>query len=458
MQTLRSRLDGIVGGPDRVPTIAVLALVLGLQSADVGAVGAVALPLEQNFHISHTQIGLLVTISTITGALFTIPAGLLVDRLHRVRLLVWAIIVWAAGLVLSSLSTSYVMLLWTRMLLGVVVAVAGPAVASLTGDLFPAEERSRIFGFILAGEIVGAGAGLLIAGTITAVFSWRVAFALLAAATLGLAAVVRHVLVEPTRTTPRQRPRRARSQPRRNVVHETLQALRYIVTVPTNIVLVISSALGYFFFSGLRTFAVVFLRARFSLGQAGASTLAVLIGTGALIGVVGAGRAADRLAGSGHAAARPVFAGAAFLVAAALFLPAVSITTAVIAVPLMFAAAIAYASSNPALDAARLDIMPRRIWGRAEGARTMLRSVVEALAPLTVGFLATVFGAPGAPAPTESTTGSAVVPASPLASAFLVLLGPLAIGGLLLLVVARRTYPRDVRRAESVDRDDAPLP
>jgi len=48
--------------------------------------------------------------------------------------------------VLSGASNSFLMLLLTRVGLGAVVATAGPVVASLTGDLFPAAARGESTG------------------------------------------------------------------------------------------------------------------------------------------------------------------------------------------------------------------------------------------------------------------------------------------------------------------------
>src|SRR5262249_53299587 len=50
-------------------------------------------------------------------------------------------------------------------------------------------------------------------------------------------------------------------------------------------------------------------------------------------------------------------------------------------------------AQNPPLDAARLDIMPPLLWGRAEAVRTLLRSLAMALAPLLFGAVSDhVFG------------------------------------------------------------------
>jgi MFS family permease len=76
---------------------------------------------------------------------------------------------WGAAEILSALSPTYVFLLVIRLALGGLTAVTGPTLASLTGDLFPAKERSQIYGYILTGELIGAGFGLLVAGLVS---SW----------------------------------------------------------------------------------------------------------------------------------------------------------------------------------------------------------------------------------------------------------------------------------------------
>jgi MFS family permease len=222
-------------------------------------------------------------------------------------------------------------------------------------------------------------------------------------------------------------------------------AARYVLSIRTNRVLIVSSALGYFFFSGLRTFAVVFLRDRFGVGQGVASTLLVAIGAGAILGVLITGRLGDRLIGAHHLTARPLVGGVAFLLAAALFLPGLLTTSLLVAAPLFFLAAAGIGGANPPLDAARLDLMHSRLWGRAEAVRTVLRSALEAIAPLLFGYVSTLFGAHTSSSgnPTASSGGNG----GGLDATFLIMLLPLLLAGLLLVLRARRTYPRDVATA-----------
>ncbi len=131
-----------------------------------------------------------------------------------------------------------------------------------------------------------------------------------------------------------------------------LWAVRYVVSIRTNRVLILVSALGYFFFSGLRTFAVVFLRDRFGIAQGVASILLVVIGVGAIVGVLATGRLGDWLIERRHITARPLVGGLSFLLAAALFLPGLLTTSLLVAAPLFFFAAAGVGGANPPLDAA----------------------------------------------------------------------------------------------------------
>jgi len=478
------RLQGAVGGPARLRVVILLACVLALDSADKATIGATAAQLEQALHIGNTKIGLLVTVSTGIGAIATVPVGALTDRINRTNLLAGAIVVWSAAMLLSGASTSFPMLLITRLALGAVVATAAPVVASLTGDLFPAAERGRIYGFILTGELVGTGTGFLVSGDIAAVLSWRYSFWVLAVPGFVLAAAIWRLLPEPARggqsrlqpgatdIDPAEQAEQAPNEmypeeDKDQVEHEVSAqriaphddlilhedpgqrslwwALRYVLSIHTNVVLIIASALGYFFYSGLQTFAVVFLRDRFSIGQSLASTLLVLLSAGAIVGVLLTGRLGDAFVARHHIAARPIIGGVSFLLAAMLFLPALLTTSLLIAAPLLFLAAAGLGGANPPLDAARLDLIHHRLWGRAESVRTVLRSGFEAIAPLLFGYVSTQFGAHTSGL--GNPTGDAGSKGIGLDHAFLIMLVPLIVSGLLLLLLARRTYPRDVATA-----------
>lgn len=483
-----------LGGPARLKVILLLACVLGLDSADKATVGALAVKLETALHIDNTEVGLLVTASTAIGALATLPVGVLADRMRRVDILTAAISIWSVAMVASGFSGSYLMLLLTRLALGAVVAAAAPVIASLTGDFFPPAERGRIYGYILTGELIGAGIGFIIAGNVAAVLSWRASFWALAILGFVLAFAIWFWLPEPARGGQSQievgdeeitraadvdagdaeARRDGDGNPRADdqlkdaieergirarcdlVLHQDpehmnpWQAFGYVLRIPTIRTLILASSLGYFYFAGLRTFAVVFMRGRFHLAQASATMLLVAVGVGAIVGALGTGRFSDWLIDRGHLTARIIVAGAAFLAAAALFLPGILMPSLFAAAPLFFLAAAALGGSNPPLDAARLDIVHFRLWGRAESIRTALRFAFEAVAPLLFGYVSTLFGR-GADGFGRANPKTAQSGAMGLEYTFLIMLVPLMAAGLIMLW-ARRTYPRDVATAATSER------
>ena len=236
-------------------------------------------------------------------------------------------------------------------------------------------------------------------------------------------------------------------------------ATRYILDVRTNVLLILASSIGYFFFAGVRTFAVLFISRRFGLPQTVTTLLVPLVGLGAVVGILTAGRLSDWLIRRGRIDARIIVAAGSYLVAVALFLPALLTTSLVIGLPLVILAGAAIGAPNPPLDAARLDVMPSRLWGRAEAVRTALRTLLESTAPLLFGFLSMELGGG------STSLGSEVDPsgahehghalstghAHGLQLAFLIMLVPLAVSGFLVWR-ARRSYPGDLLAAAAVDR------
>ena len=186
---LARRLTVALGGAERTRVIIVLAAILGLSGADAATVGASASELRSGLHITNTDIGLLVAVSSLVGAFASLPFGVLADRVTRTRILGLTIVTWGAAMLWSATASDFRELLWTRLFLGAVTASAGPMVASLVGDWFGSWERGRIYGVILAGEYVGAGIGFAVTGNIAAL-SWRAAFVILALPAFVLALVV----------------------------------------------------------------------------------------------------------------------------------------------------------------------------------------------------------------------------------------------------------------------------
>jgi MFS family permease len=505
----RQQLTTAVGGPARVRAVVLLACVLALAGADTATVGAAAEPLRRALGISNTDIGLLVTVSSLVGALFSLPFGVLADRMRRTWILGLALLTWGAAMLWSATASSFGQLLLTRACLGAVTAAAGPVAASLVGDWFPGSERGRIYGFVLTGELVGAGVGFAVTGDIAAL-SWRAAFVILALPAFvltwfifkipepvrggsgalrpeppvskppagqpgaglggaglggaglggaglggaglggepatggpGHAAAALPPAEPPPPPDPQTLARSKGIQPDPRLIGQAhrgmgfIAAVRYALAVRTNVALIISSACGYYFLAGVQTFGTEFVSGQYHVADVFANLLLLVVGGGAVVGVLVSGPVSDMMLRRGHLNARITVGAIAATATTVLFIPALITHSVLTALPYVVLAGAALSAQNPPIDAARLDIMPSWLWGRAEGIRTFLRTAAQALAPVLFGAVSGLFGG--------GTSG--------LRTTFAIMLLPLAAAAFF-LYRARRSYPADLVTAADLTAAD----
>jgi MFS family permease len=457
-------LTRTLGGQERTRVILLLASVLALGSADAATVGASAIQLRHDLGINNTDVGLLVTVTSLVAAAASLPFGVLADRVTRTRLLGGAIVLWGAAMIWSATVPSLGHLLLARAFLGGVTAAAGPIVASLVGDWFAASERGRIYGYIISGEVVGAAIGFAVTGGI-ATLSWRAAFVILALPAFALAWLVFH-LPEPARGgrsplvsataelaaaaptddeeehgTDAQRIAWERGvepdpelvltrNPRRMGL---LAATRYVLSIRTNVALILASAGGYYFLSGVQTFGVEFVTKQYGIAQVLSTLVLLVVGAAGVAGVLAGGALGDFLLHRGYLKGRILVSAIAATAAVVLFVPAIFSRSPLMALPYIALAALALSAQNPPIDAARLDIVHPLLWGRAEGIRTFLRTIAQAFAPLLFGAVSDYIFGGGR---------------SGLQWTFALMLLPLAASAYF-LYKALRTYPRDVATASA---------
>ena len=461
-----------------------LLLVLVVDYADRALIGALGPTLKSVYHISNTQLGLLAAAFGIVGAIATVPFGMLTDRVSRTTLLAVSLALWTLAEGATGAAGSFAMLFGARLLLGIVAATTGPTVPSLTGDLVRSGRRSRALGLLDSGELIGTGGGFLLAAVVAPLLSFRWCFWLLAV--LGAAlAVILWFFREPERSgaagpaaaggqpqaatngrtkdatnghmkgghmkgvTQHHKPERpARSRVRelvrakgiaprqRAVLREDpaemsmWDAARYVLGVRTDVIVLIARAVGDYFLAAVGIFGVIFATQQYRLSQRDADLAILGVGVGAFLGVLLGGRIADALLRRGWLRGRIGLGALGHLLAPFPLLPAFLTHTVALALPFFALGAFCLASTQPALDAVRLDVIVPGLRGRAESIRQVLRTAAEGGAPLVFGLIAGAIS-----------SGDAG-----LRLAFLITLPVLLVNGLILLL-ALRTYPPDAAAA-----------
>jgi len=166
-----------VSGPNcsaRTPAVPVaLITILGaayfLAFLDRQSLNLFAIPIEQDLHLSDSQMGLLLGFAF--GALYSVlgvPFGVLADRANRRALVIAGVACWSISTLVSALAMSSVQLFVGRIGVGIGEATLAPAAASMITDAAPVAFRGRAFGVFSLGTTFGSGcASLLGAGVIS---------------------------------------------------------------------------------------------------------------------------------------------------------------------------------------------------------------------------------------------------------------------------------------------------
>lgn len=403
--------------------VLLLTALVVIDYADRSALGAVAPAVRDDLGLDLRELGLLGAAFGLVGGLATVGAGVLVDRVPRLRMLGLSALGWSVAMVANGAAGTLGWLLVARAALSVVLATVGPAYPSLVGDVVPTERRGKALSVIDAGQLAGGAVGVGLGAVAVLLLTWRWAFFALA-----LPALVVGVLCLRTAEPAR------RGDPDREGV-SLATVVRVLWRTPTALLVLLAAAVSSYYLSGAAAFSVVFAAARYDVSVPVADTALLALGLGGLVGILLGGRANDRLSRAGRPDARLRWSALGYLVTAAAWLPALHVRSLAAALPCLVVGAAALAATIPVLDAVRVDVVPPDMRGRAEGVRTVFRVVAEGAAPLSFGVIAAGNGGDDAG----------------LQLAFQSALPGLVLGGLLLLRAAR-TYDADRARVDRHDR------
>ena len=138
---------------------------------------SVAGPRIQNeFHLSPGDWGLVTGAFAISYLLFEIPGGYLADRFGARAMMARIVIWWSAFTSLTGIVSGLQSMVVVRFLFGAGEAGAYPTAATVVFRWFPEVERGRSFGWVLCSGQVGAAIAPLLIVPIQLHFGWRASF------------------------------------------------------------------------------------------------------------------------------------------------------------------------------------------------------------------------------------------------------------------------------------------
>lgn len=156
-------------------------------------------PLIQNeFHVTKTQIGFLTTAFLLCYMVAAPFVGPLADRYSRKLIIGVGAIFWSALTLLTAVTHTYTELFIRHTLVGIGEATFVTIAPTFVADLFSEERRGRILGFFYLAIPVGSAAGYLLGGHLSEHHGWRYPFYFAAAPGFAIAIAVMF-LKEPER-------------------------------------------------------------------------------------------------------------------------------------------------------------------------------------------------------------------------------------------------------------------
>jgi MFS family permease len=169
-----------------------------LNYVDRNVLFAVQPLVQEEFHVSKEQIGLL-TSAFLGFYMVAAPfVGPLADRYSRKLIIVLGAIFWSGLTLLTAVTHTYTELLVRHTLVGVGEATFVTIAPTFVADLFHENVRGRILGVFYLAIPVGSAAGYLLGGYLAPQHGWRFPFYIAAAPGFVLALVVL-LLKEPPR-------------------------------------------------------------------------------------------------------------------------------------------------------------------------------------------------------------------------------------------------------------------
>src|SRR5438309_7148901 len=161
-----------------------------LNYVDRNVLFAVQPLVQDEFHISKTQVGYLTSAFLLFYMIAAPFVGPLADRYSRKLIIVLGAIFWSALTLLTAVTHTYTELLIRHTLVGIGEATFVTIAPTFVADLFLEEKRGRILGVFYLAIPVGTAAGYLLGAKLGPLHGWRFPFYIAAAPGFVLALAV----------------------------------------------------------------------------------------------------------------------------------------------------------------------------------------------------------------------------------------------------------------------------
>ncbi|MGB7874100.1 MAG: MFS transporter [Anaerolineales bacterium] len=160
-----------------------------LHQSDKLLIGPLTPTIIEEFNITKTQMGAVLTGALIVGTVLYPLWGYLYDRFSRSKLLALASFIWGATTWLSAIVRTYPGFLATRATTGIDDS-SYPGLYSLIADYFGPNLRGKVYGILQLTQPIGYLVGMVLALMLAPTLGWRNVFYITGALGLVLAGLI----------------------------------------------------------------------------------------------------------------------------------------------------------------------------------------------------------------------------------------------------------------------------
>jgi MFS family permease len=338
--------------------------------------------LQEAFGFGADTAGLLATVSLLASAASGLLFGVVADKIGRTRALMATILIFSVCSVGTATAQDLVQLLIWRTLLGIGMGGEWASGAVLVSETWPPQHRDKAIGIMQSGWALGYILAAVVAGVILPTLGWRWLFVVGAAPAL-LVFCIRSGVQEPAVWTASQPAPAGCANPFEAILGPALLGRTVMGTLLTTAVM--------FAYWGLFTWLPAILASPPAKGGAGMSIVQSLgwiipKQAGAFLGYLSFGFLADRLG------RRPAFI--LFLVTAAVLVPIHGHMGRQEWVLMALGPVLGFVGhgSFSLLGALLAELFPTAARATGQGFTYNCGRALSALAPLSIGLLAQVYG------------------------------------------------------------------
>src|SRR5271156_3381749 len=262
------------------------ALGYAMDGFDLLILGFMLRTIASDLNLSQAQGASLVTATLIGAVLGGIGFGMLSDRIGRVRVLTYTIVVFAVFTGLCGLAQGYYDLLFYRMLAGVGLGGEFGIGMALVAEAWPSSMRARASSYVGLGWQLGVLAAAIVTPILLPVIGWRGMFM------LGIFPAVAAYFIRKSLHEPEVFVRKSHDHPKESALYQLVDSVE---TTKLSIGMIILCSVQNFGYYGVMIWLPSYLSSRFGFALTQSAVWTIVTIAGMAVGIFMFGHIADRI-------------------------------------------------------------------------------------------------------------------------------------------------------------------